>query len=163
MTLSLRPFETADWAEMWPIIQSVAQAGDTYAYEVDLPEDDARRQWVDEPTHTVVARDDTERLLGFAKAMPNRPGPGKHIANASFMVSADARGSGVGRQLVTYVLDWTKAAGFRAIQFNAVVSTNAGAVKLYRSLGFDVVGTSPEAFRLPDGSYADLLIMHRRL
>lgn len=159
----IRLFEPADWPSMWPVIRGVAEAGDTYAYPPDLPEADARRQWIDEPMATFVAIDEDGTLLGFAKIMPVRPGPGSHVANGSYMVSAARRGGGVGRKLVEYTLDAARQAGFRAIQFNAVVSTNAGAVKLYQDLGFTILGTSPEAFRLPDGSYAGLHIMHRFL
>jgi len=159
----IRPFEPADWASMWPVIRGVAEAGDTYAYLPDFPEADAFRQWIDEPTFTFVAIDDDGALLGFAKILPVRPGPGSHVANGSYMVNSARRGTGVGRRLVEHTLVKAREVGFRAIQFNAVVSTNTGAVKLYQDLGFSILGTSPEAFRLPDGSYAGLRIMHRFL
>lgn len=159
----IRPFEPADWPSMWPVIRSVAEAGDTYAYPPDLAEEDARRQWIDEPTYTAVALDDDGTLLGFGKIMPVRPGPGAHVANGSYMVASARRGTGIGRKLVEHTLNKARDAGFRAIQFNAVVSTNTGAVKLYQDLGFAIIGTSPDAFRLPSGGYAGLHIMHRFL
>jgi GNAT superfamily N-acetyltransferase len=94
---------------------------------------------------------------------PNRDGPGAHVANASYMVAAAARGTGVGRALVEHSIAWCRAAGFRAIQFNAVVATNVYAVALYESLGFTIIGTVPEAFRHPTEGFVGLHVMHRRL
>ena len=90
----------------------------------------------------------------------NRPAQGAHVGTASFMVGAEARGKGVGRALAEYVVDWHRRSGFRAIQFNAVVETNTGAVRLWESLGFTVIGTVPEAFRRPSGEYVGLHVMH---
>jgi ribosomal protein S18 acetylase RimI-like enzyme len=90
----------------------------------------------------------------------NRPGPGAHVATASYMVAAEARGRGVGRALVVDSLDWARESGYAAMQFNAVVATNTGAVKLYESLGFTVVGTVPRAHELPSGERVGLRIMH---
>jgi GNAT superfamily N-acetyltransferase len=90
---------------------------------------------------------------------PNRPGRGSHIATASFLVAPAAQGRGVGRALGEHVVDWARAAGYRGIQFNAVVETNAPAVHLWRSLGFRVVGTVPGAFHDPDHGYVGLHVM----
>ncbi len=110
----------------------------------------------------MVAVEDGE-LLGTAKMGPNRGGRGAHVGTASFMVAPAARGRGVGRALATYVVDWHRREGYRAIQFNAVVETNTAAVALWRSLGFTVVGTVPEAFEHPEHGYVGLLVMHLRL
>jgi GNAT superfamily N-acetyltransferase len=93
----------------------------------------------------------------------NRGGPGSHVASASFMVDPDRAGQGVGRALGEHVIDWARQSGFRAIQFNAVVETNQPAVALWRSLGFEVLATVPEAFEHPRHGYVGLLIMHRFL
>jgi GNAT superfamily N-acetyltransferase len=82
------------------------------------------------------------------------------VASASFMVDPAHRGKGAGRALCEEALDWARSAGFRAMQFNAVVETNMGAVDLYRSLGFDVIGTVPEAFLHPTEGYVGLHVMH---
>jgi GNAT superfamily N-acetyltransferase len=99
-------------------------------------------------------------ILGTAKMGPNRAGPGAHVATASYMVAAAARGQGVGRALVVDSLGWARRAGFAAMQFNAVVAENVGAVRLYEDLGFHVVGTVPEAHELPDGRRVAVHIMH---
>jgi GNAT superfamily N-acetyltransferase len=119
--------------------------------------------WVEAPPgHTVVACDGSQ-VLGTAKMGPNRPGPGAHVATASFMVAAAARGRGVGRALGEYALSWAQAEGFAAMQFNAVVESNQAAVRLWQELGFQIIGTVPEAFTHPTLGRVGLHIMHRRL
>ena len=111
----------------------------------------------------MVAVSDDGSLLGSAKAGPNRPSRGSHVATASFMVSSAARGQGVGRALVEWVLAWAREQGYAAMQFNAVVETNTAAVRLWRDLGFEVVGTVPEAFDSAAHGRVGLHVMHRFL
>jgi GNAT superfamily N-acetyltransferase len=153
----IRAFAESDWAAFLPILQEVARAAETYAMDPAIDEAGARAFWSGD--HLVVAVEDG-RLLGGAKMGPNRDAQGSHVGTASFMVGAGARGRGVGRALGEYVVDWHRQQGFRAIQFNAVVETNTSAVRLWQALGFTIIGTVPEAFRLPDGSYAGLHVMH---
>jgi GNAT superfamily N-acetyltransferase len=160
----IRPYQEADWPDVWPIVRAVVAAGDTYAYPADPTEDEARALWVERPPGlTVVAADDDWQVLGTARMGANRPGPGDHVATASFMVDPAARGRGVGRALGDYALAWARDAGFRAMQFNAVVETNAPAVALWQSLGFRIVGTVPEAFSHPEHGFVALHVMHRPL
>ncbi|MCH1865819.1 GNAT family N-acetyltransferase [Nocardioides sp. CFH 31398] len=159
----LRDTTSSDWAGIWPVVEPVVRAGETYAYARDLTSSQARDLWLERPPgRTVVLTDDgpDAAVLGTAKMGPNRPGPGAHVGTASFMVAEHARGRGVGRRLGEEVVAWHRAQGYRGIQFNAVVETNTVAVSLWRSLGFEVVGTVPGAFRLPDGSYVGLHVMH---
>jgi L-amino acid N-acyltransferase YncA len=161
--IEIRPAAAADWTAIWPLVQSVAQAGETYAYPRDLEDAAARALWmVEPPTATFVAVEEGE-LLGIAKIGPNQMGPGAHVANGSFMVSPAARGRGVGRLMGQWALDWARAQGFRAMQFNAVVEANGVAVRLWQSLDFEIVGTVPEAFDHPTQGLVGLHIMHRRL
>jgi GNAT superfamily N-acetyltransferase len=111
------------------------------------------------PARTVVAVE-RDRVLGSAKMGPNRPGRGAHVATASFMVDPAAQGRGVGRALGEHVVAWAREAGYRAIQFNAVVETNTGAVRLWQSLGFRILATVPEAFDHPEHGYVGLHVMH---
>jgi GNAT superfamily N-acetyltransferase len=111
----------------------------------------------------VVATAPDGTVLGTANMYANRGGPGSHVASASFMVDPQAAGRGVGRALGENVIDWARESGFRAIQFNAVVETNTPAVTLWRSLGFEVLTSVPEAFDHPKHGYVGLLIMHRFL
>jgi GNAT superfamily N-acetyltransferase len=150
----------ADWPQLWPFFDEIVQAGETYAYPLDLTSDEARALWtVPPPGQTVVLTDD-DRVLGSATMGPNRPGRGSHVGTASFMVSAEVRGRGVGRALGEYVVDWHRQQGFRAIQFNAVVETNTAAVKLWQALGFRIVGTVPEAFDSRTHGLVGLHVMH---
>jgi len=162
--IDIRQIEAGDWSTVFRIIAAVAHRGDTFTYERDLDEDAARALWIEPPPgRTVIAHDDSGTVLGTAKMGRNQRGPGSHVATASVMVAPDARGRGVGRLLGEYALTWARGAGFRAMQFNAVVATNSPAVHLWRSLGFTVVGTVPEAFLHPERGYVDLLVMHRHL
>jgi L-amino acid N-acyltransferase YncA len=160
----IRPIEGADWPAFLPVFREVVGAGETYAYPEDLSSDAAHGLWVEPPPGvTVVAVADDGTLLGSAKAGPNRPSRGSHVATASFMVASAARGQGVGRALGTWVLDWAREQGYAAMQFNAVVETNLAAVALWRELGFEVVGTVPEAFESRTHGRVGLHVMHRFL
>jgi L-amino acid N-acyltransferase YncA len=159
----VREFEDRDWAAVWPIFREVVAAGDTYAYDPAWSSDEARAVWVQPPPgHAVVAVDD-EEIVGTAQMGPNRPGAGSHVATASFMVAGSARRRGVGRRLAEYVIDWARRSGYHAIQFNAVVETNEAAVTLWTSLGFETVGTVPEAFRHPTRGLVGLHVMYLKL
>ena len=139
-------------------------AGDTYVWEIDaMSEADARAVWMLPPPAEVVVAVDEGRVVGTGEIRPNQVGRGAHVANASFMVAPDCAGRGIGRALAVEVLDRARAAGYRAMQFNAVVATNTRAVALWESIGFTVVGRVPGAFRHAREGDVDLLVMHRWL
>ncbi|CAM3771982.1 GNAT family N-acetyltransferase [Isoptericola cucumis] len=163
-TLTVRPATDADWPHLWPIVEAVVREGETYVYPLDLTSDQAREVWMERPPgRTVVAEAGDGTLLGTAKMGPNRPGHGDHVGTASFMVSPAARGKGVGRALGEHVVAWHREQGYRGIQFNAVVESNTSAVRLWRSLGFEIVGTVPGAFRSPAHGYVGLHVMYLAL
>lgn len=163
VAVRIREYLDSDWPSVWPTFKEVAAAGDTFAYDPGWSYEQAREMWAEHPPgHTVVACDGS-RILGTAKMGPNRPGPGSHVATASFMVSGEARGRGVGRALGEYALRWAREQGYAAMQFNAVVESNHAAVRLWEALGFQIVGTVPEAFEHPELGRVGLHIMHRRL
>ena len=150
MTYLVRPATDADWSFIWPIIMEVAAAEETFAMEARPNETDMRAAWmVASPGRVVVATDDAGHVVGTANMYANRPHQGAHVASGSFMVAAGVRGRGVGRVLVRDMIAWASERGFRGIQFNAVVSGNDGAVRLYESEGFRVVGAAPGAFVHP--------------
>lgn len=160
----IREITEPDWVAFFPTFTEVVQAGETYAFPVGLSQDEARGWWVESPPGvTVVAVSEDGELLGSAKAGPNRPGRGSHVATASFMVASDARGLGVGRALGEWVLTWAREQGYAAMQFNAVVESNVVAVGLWHDLGFSVIGTVPEAFDSRSHGLVGLHVMHRRL
>jgi L-amino acid N-acyltransferase YncA len=158
----IRDAAPEDWDAIWPFLHQIVSAGETYAYDRDMDEAEGRRMWmIGPPGRTVVATNSGGAVLGTANMYPNRPGPGSHVASASFMVDPRHAGRGAGRALGEHVIEWARESGFRAIQFNAVVETNEAAVKLWRSLGFEVLATVPEAFDHPTNGYVGVLIMHR--
>lgn len=163
MTLEIRLLADADWSGLWPIIEAVTREGETYTYPLDMAEAAARVLWTPAPPGGTLIAVEDGCILGAAKIVPNQQGNGAHVANGSFMVSPEARGRGVARRLGEAALDFARAAGFRSMQFNAVVETNAHAVALWRSLGFEVVGTVPEAFDHPRHGLVGLHVMYRRL
>lgn len=168
MAPTIREARPEDWTAIWPFFHQIVAAGETYVYDPAVSEPDARSIWMMDsdshpPARTVVAIDAGEETLGTASMYANRPGPGSHVASASFMVDPQHGGRGVGRALGEYVVEWARESGYRAIQFNAVVESNGPAVALWRSLGFEVVGKVPEAFEHPSYGYVGLLIMHRFL
>jgi L-amino acid N-acyltransferase YncA len=159
----IREATDADWPAIWPIVQEVVVAGDSYTYDPDWTSDEARQVWFELPPGKTVVACDGSRVLGTAKMGPNRPGRGAHVATASFMVGSSARGQGVGRALGEYALAWAGAQGYAAMQFNAVVASNEPAVRLWQALGFQIVGTVPEAFEHRTLGRVGLHIMYRRL
>jgi L-amino acid N-acyltransferase YncA len=162
--MDIRDATAADWPAIWPFLHRIVAAGDTFTWDVDTPEDVARATWLhlNSPGRAFVAVDNGA-VVGTAEIHPNQPGPGSHVANAGFMVDPQHAGRGIGRALAEHVLDRATADGYRAMQFNAVVETNVNAVALWRSLGFEIVGTVPEAFKHPTAGYVGLHVMHRRL
>lgn len=161
--MNIRTANDDDWTSIYPIFAAIVAEGESYAYPPNLSIDDARVLWMEgAPSRVVVAVEDG-RILGSAKAGPNRPGRGAHVATASFMVDPNAQGRGVGRELGLHVIEWARAEGYSAMQFNAVVESNVAAVQLWRSLGFDVLTTVPEAFDSAAHGLVGLHIMYLRL
>ncbi|WP_353815483.1 GNAT family N-acetyltransferase [Agromyces sp. SYSU T00266] len=156
---SIRPFAEGDWPAVLAIIDEVVREGETYAYPMPLASAEARSLWIEAPPGLTVVAESDGRIVGTAKMGPNRPGPGDHIGTASFMVASGSRGAGVGRALADWVVDWHRREGYEGIQFNAVVASNEVAVRLWRSVGFEVVGTVPGAFRSPRHGRVGLHVM----
>ncbi len=161
--MEIRQATEADWPAIWPIVEAVVRVGETFTYPRDADEALGRTLWMMTPPGATLVAVEDGRVLGTAKTGPNQMGPGSHVATASFMVAADARGRGVGRALGEAVIARATADGYRAMQFNAVVETNRSAVRLWKALGFGIVGTVPEAFAHPTEGLVGLHVMHRRL
>lgn len=153
-----------DWPAIWRFVRRIVAAGETFSWDRDISEEEARASWCHEPPgRTFVAVDEDGTIVGTAESEPNHGGPGAHVAIAGFMVDPDRQGRGVGRALCAHVLETARAERYRAMQFNAVVETNTAAVELWRSFGFEILATVPEAFHHPSAGYVGLHIMHRRL
>jgi GNAT superfamily N-acetyltransferase len=149
---------------MWRVMRPVIAAADTFSWDPGISEQDARARWCHEPPgHTFVAVDENGVVIGTAESEPNHEGPGAHVATAGFMVDPQRRGLGAGRALCERVIEQARTDGFLAIQFNAVAESNVRAAALWRSLGFEVLATVPEAFHHPTDGYVGLHIMYLRL
>ncbi|WP_149184171.1 GNAT family N-acetyltransferase [Streptomyces sp. TRM49041] len=162
--MEIRDAVPDDWPAIWPFFHRIVAAGETFTFPTDLGPEDGRDWWLlKAPNRTVVAVDEAGTVLGSAKMNSNQAGNGAHIASAGYMVDPARGGRGVGRALVEHTLEWARAAGFRAMQFNAVAETNRHAVRLYEDLGFRIVGTVPGAFHHPTRGYTGLHIMYKAL
>lgn len=161
--MRIRTAEPADWQAIWPFFAKIVAAAETYAYPEHPTPDEAEGLWMERPPGRTIVAERNGVVLGSAKMGPNRAGRGAHVATASFMVDPAYHRQGVGRALGEHVVAWAKDAGYHSIQFNAVVETNTGAVTLWRSLGFEIIGTVPEAFDHPTHGLVGLHVMYRRL
>ena len=160
--LDIRLATEADRDAIWNIFHGIVAPGDTYAFDPRISREDALAYWFREDTHTYVAEDDGH-VVGTYILRANQPGSGSHVANAAFMVAPTARGQGIGRAMGENCLSEARRLGFRAMQFNFVVSTNEGAIRLWKQLGFKIVATLPGAFRHPQKGYVDVYVMFRSL
>jgi L-amino acid N-acyltransferase YncA len=147
---------------IWRIFQAVIAPGDTYVFDPAMPREDALAYWFHRDARAYVLEHEG-RIVGTCLVRPNQPGLGAHVANAAFMVAPESRGNGAGRQMGEHCLDEARRLGYRAMQFNFVVSTNEAAVRLWKSLGFEIVGTLPGAFRHSRLGFVDALVMYRSL
>jgi len=159
MSLELRRATAADEPALRVMAAEVVEAGEMFVFTTV---EEVLGYWLDPGGDLWVAAEDGE-VLGTFVVKPNQPGRGSHVANAGYMTLAAARGSGVGRAMGERSLEVARAAGFAAMQFNMVVSSNEDAVHLWRELGFDVVGTLPAVFERSDGARVDAYVMHRLL
>ncbi len=160
--MTIRPATRADADAIWRIFHAVVAGGDTYPFLPDTPRDHAVDYFLGPG---IVSRviEDGGRIIGIYKLIPNQPGLGSHVANASFMVDPSAQGRGAGRAMGEHCLDEARKAGYQAMQFNFVVSTNTAGVALWKRLGFEIVGTLPKAFRHRRLGDVDAYVMYRML
>ena len=149
---------------MWAVLQPVISAGETFTWDRDTTESDARSRWFKTaPGQAFVAVTPDGGVIGTGELHPNQGGAGNHVANAGYMVHSGHGGKGVARALCAYSLDAARDAGFRAMQFNAVVESNVRAVAAWQRMGFEILATIPEAFNHPTLGYVGLHIMYRKL
>ena len=161
--MKIRPATDIDRDAIWNIFHEVAGAADMYALDPNISRDDALAYWFAHGTHTYVAEQPAIGIAGTYILRPNQSGGGSHVANAGFMVSASARGQGLGRAMAEHCFSEARRLGFRAMQFNYVISTNVAAIRLWQDLEFEIVGTLPDAFRHPEKGYVDVYVMYRSL
>lgn len=158
----IRPARPEDADAIWAIIGPTIRAGETYVLDPHMSEADAVAHWLGADKETFVAEEDG-RIVGTYYLHPNQAGGGAHVCNCGYMTSAAATGRGVARMMCQHSLNHARVRGYRAMQFNFVVSTNERAVRLWESLGFAIVGRLPLAFRHPTRGYVDALVMFQAL
>lgn len=158
----IRPALPTDASAIWSIIGPTIRAGETYTLPRDFSEADALAYWLGPDRDTFVAEDDGV-ILGTYYLRANQAGGGAHVCNCGYMTGSAAIGRGVARKMHEHSLDHARSQGYRAMQFNFVVSVNERAVRLWQSLGFEIVGRLPGAFLHPSKGYVDALVMFRSL
>ena len=162
MTPTIRPANDGDRNAILDIVAPILAAGETYAIDTDLDRADVEAYWF-MPAHEVWVAEIDGQILGTYYLMANQRGNGAHVANCGYMTAPEARGRGIAKAMCLHSLDRARTRGFRAMQFNHVVSTNIGAVALWQKLGFTIVGTLPKAFRHPQHGYVDSYVMYQAL
>ena len=158
--MQIRKADDRDFDRIWPIFREIAAAGDTYAYPTEISEKQAWKVWLEAPRETYVIEDDS-RILGTYYLKTNQSGPGDHVCNCGYMVSTAARGRGLATAMCEHSQAIARGLGYKAMQFNFVASSNKGAIRLWRKLGFEIVGCLPKAFHHPTRGYIDALVMYK--
>jgi L-amino acid N-acyltransferase YncA len=158
----VRPAVDEDAPGIWRILEPTIRAGETYALPRDMPEWDALLYWR-APQHEVFVVTDKDEIVGTYYLRPNQRGGGSHICNCGYMTAPWASGRGVARAMCAHSLEHAKTCGYRAMQYNLVVSSNERAVRLWESFGFQTLGRIPEAFQHPRLGFVDALVMFRKL
>jgi len=161
--IRIRPFEADDWDAVWTILRPVFQSGETYAFSPDITEREACRVWVDRPSATFVSVDETSQILGTYYIKANQPALGSHVCNCGYIVAEDARGKGIASAMCEHSQKEAVSRGFRAMQYNLVVASNEGAIRLWKRQGFDIIGRLPKAFRHLRLGFIDALVMYKEL
>jgi GNAT superfamily N-acetyltransferase len=158
----IRPASQLDRADLWSILEPIIRAGETYALPRDMSEAEALAYWC-APANEVFVAEEHGRVLGTYLLRANQLGGGSHVSNCGYMTAPAAEGRGVARSMLEHSLDRAKVRGFRAMQFNFVVSTNERAVTTWQRAGFEIVGTLPGAFNHPRFGFVAAHVMFRHL
>lgn len=158
----IRPSSAQDAPAIWRILEPVIRAGETYTLDRNMSEAEALAYWMSDDKETFVAEDDGH-VVGTYYLRRNSPGGGSHVCNCGYMTASAAGGRGVARRMCLHSLEHARTRGYRAMQFNFVVSTNERAARLWQSLGFEIVGRLPGAFAHPTHGFVDAFVMFRAL
>ncbi len=161
--VTVRRLEERDWPAVWSFMEPVIRSGETYPSAMDMDDAGARHMWLELTEAAYVAEDEDGTLLGSYYIKPNQPTLGAHVANCGYLVSESARGKGVATAMGRHSLEEAVRLGYRAMQFNLVVATNAASKRVWEKLGFDVIGTLPGAFRHAKLGYVDAYVMYKVL
>ena len=160
--INIRTANESDRAAAWKIIKSVIAGGDTYVFDPASPEDEMLTYWFSPEKYVYVAEENGE-VVGTYWIKANQPGLGSHVGNGAYMVSPAAKGKGVGRLMAEHSIEEARRLGFKSIQFNFVVKSNEVAVRLWQSVGFEIIGEIPDAFDHREHGMTNAYIMYRKL
>ena len=160
---TIRAFSASDWPGVWAVLEPIVRGGDAYVFARDMSENEMHSIWIELPAATYVACDASGDILGSYFIKPNQPGLGSHVSNCGYATAAQAQGRGVASAMCEHSQRQAMAMGFKAMQFNFVVASNEGAVRLGTKHGFSVVGTVPQAFQHHRLGLVDVLVMHKKL
>ena len=160
--MHIRAAAPGDADAIWAILESTIRSGETYTLPVNLSRDEALAYWM-APAHEIFVAEELGEVLGTYFLKTNQRGGGSHVANCGYVTAAHATGRGVARAMCAHSLDHARHRGFKAMQFNFVISTNERADRLWHSFGFEIVGRLPGAFQHPTQGFVDALVMYRSL
>ncbi len=160
--IAIRPGTRNDDDALWAILEPTLRAGETYPQPRDITREAALAYWW-KPEHAVFVAEDGGKIVGTYHLKANSTGPAAQVANCGYMTATDSWGHGVGRALCLHSLDEARRRGYRAMQFNLVIATNARAVHLWQACGFEIVGRLPGAFAHPTQGFVDALILYQTL
>lgn len=160
--LEIKLAQNDGFEAIWPVVHEVLRTGDTYPFAPETTREEAFQIWMKKPQATYVAYLDDE-IVGTYYIKANQPGLGSHVCNAGYMVRAGARGKGIGKAMCKHSLGEARKLGFKAMQYNLVVSTNTGAVKLWQDMGFEIIGTLSKAFNHREKGFVDAFVMYQWL
>lgn len=160
--MKIREAGRQDLEKVYQMFRDIIEQEVYFPYDTSTPKEHIEQSWVN-PKHLIYVAEEDGAIAGAYIVKPNQPGHGAHVANAAYMVDAAFRNRGIGRELAAHSLEAAKAAGFRAMQYNLVVSTNKSAVHLWQSLGFEIIGVIPEGFHHVEKGYVDAFIFYRKL
>jgi L-amino acid N-acyltransferase YncA len=160
---NIRSYEKKDWPKVWEIIEPVFRAGSTYPFSPEISEQDAEKVWIEAPQVTYVYEDEGKNIIGTYYLKPNQPALGAHVCNCGYIVDEKARGKGVASTMCKHSQQEAAKLGFKAMQYNLVVSTNKAAISLWKKHDFRLIGILPKAFNHKELGFVDALVMYKQL
>ncbi|HEX3435368.1 MAG TPA: GNAT family N-acetyltransferase [Pseudacidobacterium sp.] len=160
--ITIRPSILMDADEVWKILEPVIRTGETYTLPRDFTREQALQYWYSS-SHEVFVAEENNEILGTYYLRANHQGGGSHVANCGYMTAPHATGRGIASAMCAHSLERARERGFRAMQFNIVISTNERAIRLWQKFGFEIAGRLHEAFLHPQKSYIDAFVMYRSL
>ena len=161
--LTIQKYTSSNWDELWQVIKPIFRAGETYTYSPNISKEEAFDIWIKSPQETYIAKNEKNQIIGSYYIKPNQSELGSHVCNCGYIVSVNARNKGIATSMCKHSLILAKELNFKAMQFNMVVSTNIGAINLWKKLGFEIIGNLPNAFNSMSKGYVDAVIMYQEL